>query len=115
VETKQDLQTKSYPCRDVDLKVDSINRTGFVELLAAIAEYLPEGPYLYEEDMYTDQSMDLRVQEVIREQLFAELGEEIPYACYVEIGSLENGETMLSVQAYINTETDSQKTIVIGK
>jgi GTPase len=115
VETKQDLQTKSYPCRDVDLKVDSINRTGFAELLAAIAEHLPEGPYLYDEDMYTDQSMDLRVQEVIREQLFAELGEEIPYACYVEIGSLENGETMLSVQAYINTETDSQKTILIGK
>lgn len=115
VETKQDLQSKSYPCRDVNLKVDSINRTGFAELIAAIAEHLPEGPYLYDEDMYTDQSMDLRVQEVIREQLFAELGEEIPYACYVEIGSLENGETMLSVQAYINTETDSQKTIVIGK
>lgn len=59
--------------------------------------------------------MDFRIQEVIREQLFAELGEEIPYACYVEIGSLEDTGTMLSIQAYINTETDSQKTIVIGK
>lgn len=35
--------------------------------------------------------MDLRISEVIREQLFASLGEEIPYACYVEIGSIENG------------------------
>jgi GTPase Era involved in 16S rRNA processing len=91
--------------------------------------------------------MDLRISEVIREQLFAALGEEIPYACYVEIGSIENGLEapmirgvgglvgdmlpsdfeefvpknkkgklpMLSVQAYINTETDSQKTIIIGK
>jgi GTPase Era involved in 16S rRNA processing len=84
--------------------------------------------------------MDLRISEVIREQLFAELGEEIPYACYVEIGSIENGMDeiiiptmneispesfaprnkkgklpMLSIQAYINTETDSQKTIIIGK
>lgn len=115
VETKQDLETKSYPCRAVDLKVDSINKIGFSELVDQIAAQLPEWPYLYDEDMYTDQSMDLRIQEVIREQLFAELGEEIPYACYVEVGTLENGETMLSAQVYINTETDSQKTIVIGK
>jgi GTP-binding protein Era len=59
--------------------------------------------------------MDLRIMEVIREQLFHELGEELPYACYVDIGSIENGDTLLSVQAYIHTETDSQKTIVIGK
>lgn len=84
--------------------------------------------------------MELRISEVIREQLFASLGEEIPYACYVEVGSIENGADeliiptmsefspesfapknkkgklpMLSVQAYINTETDSQKTILIGK
>jgi GTPase Era involved in 16S rRNA processing len=52
---------------------------------------------------------------MIREQLFTELGEEIPYACYVEIGSLENTDTLLKIQGYINTESDSQKTIVIGK
>jgi GTPase Era involved in 16S rRNA processing len=59
--------------------------------------------------------MELRIQEVIREQLFAELGEEIPYACYVEVGSIENGETLLSTQVYINTESESQKIIVVGK
>ncbi len=115
VETKQDLETKSYPCKDVDLKVDSINKVWFEILIEKIAEKLPEWPYLYDADMYTDQSMDLRIQEVIREQLFAELGEEIPYACYVEVGSLENGETLLSVQVYIHTESESQKTIVVGK
>ncbi len=139
IETKQDLE-KWHLGKNIDYKIDSTNKTGFEELLAAISEKLPEGPYLYDEDQYTDQTMDLRISEVIREQLFAELGEEIPYACYVEIGSIENGaddivipemseftpETfapknkkgklpMLSIQAYINTETDSQKTIVIGK
>ncbi len=139
IETKQDLE-KGYLGKNIDYKVDSTTHTGFDELLSAIAEKLPEGPYLYDEDQYTDQTMDLRISEVIREQLFAELWEEIPYACYVEIGSIENGADdiiipdmseftpesfapknkkgklpMLSVQAYINTETDSQKTIVIGK
>jgi GTPase Era involved in 16S rRNA processing len=41
--------------------------------------------------------MDLRISEVIREQLFAGLGEEIPYACYVEIGSIENGTDELII------------------
>lgn len=139
IETKQDLE-KGYLGKNIDYKIDSTNKSGFDELLTAIADKLPEGPYLYDEDQYTDQTMDLRISEVIREQLFAALGEEIPYACYVEIGSIENGADeiiipstsdltpenfapknkkgklpMLSVQAYINTETDSQKTIIIGK
>ncbi len=139
IETKQDLE-KWYLGKDIDYKIDSVGGTGFTELVDAIATLLPEGPYLYEEDQYTDQTMDLRISEVIREQLFAALGEEIPYACYVEIGSIENGADeliipdmsdltpenfvpknkkgklpMLSIQAYINTETDSQKTIIIGK
>ena len=80
-----------------------------------IAEQLPEWPYLYEADQYTDQTMELRIQEIIREQLFAELWEEIPYACYVEVGSIDDGETMLSAQVYINTESESQKIIVVGK
>ena len=115
IETKQDLQKRPHPGDNIDIQIDSINKVGFDALIAKIAEFLPEGPYLYESDYYTDQTMDLRIQEVVREQLFAELGEEIPYACYVEVGSIENGADMLSVQVYINTETDSQKTIVIGK
>lgn len=114
IETKQDLE-KWYLGKDIDLKVDSVNKLGFSELLEAIAKLLPEWPYLYEADQYTDQTMDLRISEVIREQLFAELGEEVPYACYVEIESIENGETLLKVNAYLNVEADSQKLIVIGK
>jgi GTPase len=59
--------------------------------------------------------MELRVTEVIREILFEELGEELPYACYVEIGSIENTGTMFKVQAYLNVEAESQKLIIIGK
>lgn len=114
IETKQDLE-KWYLGKNIDLKVDSVNRLGFRELVDAIARLLPEWPYLYEADQYTDQTMDLRISEVIREQLFAELGEEVPYACYVEMGSIENGETLLKINAYLNVEADSQKLIVIGK
>jgi GTPase len=136
VETKQDLE-KWYLGRDIDYRIDSIHRAGFAELIDGIMPHLPEWPYLYTSDYYTDQSTELRIQEVIREVLFEELGDEVPYACYVEIGTIEdkNPDTdwaldptippakyikkdkrpMLSIQAYINVEAESQKVIVIGK
>jgi GTP-binding protein Era len=96
IETKQDLE-KWYLGKNIDYKIDSTNQVGFDELLDAIAEKLPEWEYLYEADQYTDQTMELRISEVIREQLFASLGEEIPYACYVEVGSIENGADELII------------------
>ncbi len=60
--------------------------------------------------------MDLRISEVIREQLFLELGDEIPYACYVDVEQIDNDDpTLMRIQAYVNVEADSQKVIVIGK
>lgn len=122
VETKQDLPNKSYPQKGVDLRIDSTTKKGFDNLIEKILEQLPEGGFLYSSDYYTDQSMDLRISEVIREQLFLELGDEVPYACYVEItqleekwGTPEKPNPMLSIQAYINVESESQKIIVIGK
>ena len=118
VETKGDLP-KGYLGRDIDIAIDSMNRKGFDELISKISEYLPEWDYLYSPEYYTDQPMDLRITEVIREVLFSELGEEVPYASYVEVAQieekLEGREPMLAIQAYVNVETESQKVIVIGK
>lgn len=140
IETKQDLTNKSYPQKDVDLRIDSVARTGFDVLIEKISGLLPEGPFLYDPEYYTIQSRELRISEIIREQLFLELGDEIPYACFVEVTSIEEksyqshmkdswdnrvsmpitnnkepGTNMLSIMAYIHVESDSQKTIVIGK
>lgn len=114
VETKQDLK-KSYPGKSIDFAINSLTREGFDALIDHIASLLPEWPYLYDEDYYTDQSMDFRISEMIREVLFQELGDEIPYASYIEVSSIENEEWLLSVHAYIHTETESQKRILIGK
>ena len=78
-------------------------------------EHLPEGPYLYESDYYTIQTMEFRIQEAIREQLFLELGEEIPYASYVEVDHIENTDTLMKIHAYVHVESESQKIIMIGK
>jgi GTPase len=116
---KEEEKSSFFHHEDVGIRIDSTTKQGFDELLEQISSHLPEEPYLYSPDYYTDQSMDLRIAEVIREQLFLSLGDEIPYACYVEVTQIEEKsdkkEPMLSIQAYINVEAESQKVIVIGK
>ena len=41
--------------------------------------------------------------------------EEIPHSTYVEIEEIEEEENLLKIQAYVYTETDSQRYIVVGK
>lgn len=114
VQTKKDVPA-GYPHKKVDFSVSSITQEWFKELLDHITSLLPEGPFLYDEDYYTDQNMNLRIAEIIREQLFLTLGEEVPYATFVEVTEIEEKENLMKIMAYVTTETDSQKYIVIGK
>lgn len=94
----------------------SDKESGFSPLLAKIRELLPEGPLLYDPDYYTDQSMSLRISEVVREQAFLQLDEEVPHALYVDVETVEETpKGDLKVLAYLHVEKDSQKRILIGK
>lgn len=115
IETKQDASNKSYPGKNIDVHIDSISGVGIDALLEKIIPHLPEWPYLYESDYYTDQPMEFRIQEAIREQIFASATEELPYATYVEVEHIESGDQNMRIHAYIYTESESQKKIIIGK
>ena len=73
--------------------------------------------HLYPEEYYTDQEVDFRIAEIIREQAMNRLHEELPHAIYVDIADMEwrkNGKE-LWVRAFLVVERDSQKGMVIGK
>ena len=53
--------------------------------------------------------------EMIREQLFLQYKQEIPYSCEVVIDSFKEEETILRIRAIIYTERPTQKSIIIGK
>lgn len=91
--------------------------TNIDEVLRAIYKVVPEGEILYPEEFYTDQEVDFRISEIIREQAINRLYEEIPHAIYVDIADMEwrrNGKE-LWVRAFLCVEKDSQKGMVIGK
>ena len=85
-------------------------------LTAAILEHLPHGPPLFPKDMDTDRTTEFRAAETIREKLFEQLHQEVPYGLTVEVehlSKLENGRWHM--HALIWLERDSHKPIVIGK
>jgi GTP-binding protein Era len=58
-------------------------------LFQILAPYLPEGPWLHDEDALTDRSERFLAGEIVREKLFRLTGDELPYSCTVQIDRFE--------------------------
>ncbi len=99
------------------LEISAKEDTGINELLKALYDIAPEAPNLYPEEYYTDQEVDFRIAEIVREQAINRLRDEIPHSIYVDISDMEwrkNGKE-LWVRAFLVVERESQKGMVIGK
>jgi GTP-binding protein Era len=89
---------------------------GVADLKAALAEAMPEGPWLYPEDEVSDATDRMIAAELTREQIVNQLHQELPYATAVETETWEDrpdGSTAIRQQVLV--ARDSQKAIVIGK
>lgn len=85
-------------------------------LVATIAQRLPLSPPMFPPDMVTDRAEPFLASELIREQLFHQLGQELPYSAAVVVERFEEHDSgALSIGAYIAVERESQKAIVIGR
>jgi GTP-binding protein Era len=90
--------------------------TGVGPLAARLAELVPEGPLLYPPDERTDQPSEVHLAELIREQVLRRTREELPHAVEVAIEEMTTREDgLVEIAAQIWSETESQKSILIGK
>ena len=85
------------------------------ELLRVVREALPEGPAAYPEDQLTDRDERFFAAELLREKIFEELGQEVPYRCEVVIDSFKEEGRLRRIEATILVERASQKAIVLGR
>ncbi|HYG96671.1 MAG TPA: GTPase Era [Solirubrobacterales bacterium] len=89
---------------------------GVPPLLERLAELVPEGPYMYPPEDRSDQSSELLLAELIREQVLNRTRQEIPHSVEVSVLELEPREDgLVTVRAEIWVETESQKGILIGR
>lgn len=89
---------------------------GVPPLLERLGELVPEGPYMYPSEDRSDQSSELLLAELIREQVLNRTRQEIPHSVEVSVQEVEPREDgLVLVVAEIWAETESQKRILIGK
>ncbi len=85
------------------------------ELKKVIREYLPVAPALFGPDDFTDRTERFMATEFIREKVFRQLGDELPYATNVVIDKYEELGSLHRIFASIIVEKASQKAILIGE
>jgi len=88
---------------------------GTDELLTTVARYLPEGPPVFDADDITDRSERFMASEILREKLFRNLGEELPYGIAVEIEKFEQEGELRRIHAAVIVDRAGHRAIVIGK
>jgi len=100
------------------LLLSALKGVGVEGLLNALKERMPIGQPFYPDDLYTDHPVRFIAAEIVREKVFKQMQQEIPYSTAVEIeeyrdATPENPVTV--IKAAIVVERDAQKAMVIGK
>lgn len=116
VYTKSDLKSKINISKwENTIKISSLNKNWFPELLEKIKSHLKIQTILFPEEYYTKQDIYFRISEIIREKVFLNTKEELPHSIYVWVEEIDDKEEILRIVAYIYTETESQKYIIVWK
>lgn len=117
VASKADLRPAAAPEAGVDFPVSARTGAGVEALLAAVVERLPVAPPFYDDpDQLTDRSLRWLAAECIREAVFEELAQELPYSTAVELESFDESQPgLVRIRAQLLVERDSQKRIVVGR
>ena len=124
VEKETLLETIDMYRNEFDFKaiipISALNNKDLTVVFEEIEKFLPEGPKLYDEDEYTDQTSRQLVEEIIREKALRLLNEEVPHGIFVETEKMElsettKGEEIYNIEATIYCLREGHKGIIIGK
>ena len=105
-----------YDFREI-VPLSAATGDGVGRLLDLIRDAMPEGPKLFPDEMFTDNSERFIAAEIVREKILELTHREIPYAAAVTVDSFKEDEekNRIRIAATITVEKDSQKGILIGK
>jgi GTPase len=87
---------------------------GMGPLREHLATLMPEGPFLFPAEDRSDQSEDVMLAELIREQVLRRTFQEVPHSVEVKVDEIEDRGAVTAVRALVWVEAESQKGILIG-
>jgi len=95
--------------------VSALTGNGCEEILPEIIDLLPEHPPFFPKDQLTDKPEKFFVEEILREQIFENYKQEVPYSTQVVLDEFKEDDKIIRIRAEIYVERKSQKGIIIGK
>src|SRR5690606_35517294 len=106
---------QAYPELHDIIPVSAVTGVNLDRILEAVKALLPIHPPFFPADEFTDRTERFFASEILREKIFLNYAEEIPYSCEVGITAFKEEPNIIRISALIFVERDSQKGIVIGK
>lgn len=97
------------------IPISALKETNIEELVKLIKTYLPEGPRYYPVTMVSDHPKTFSIAETVREKIFLNLSEEIPYSIGVYTEEIVESEDKLKARIVVLVSRESQKGIIIGE
>ncbi|HEY9008182.1 GTPase Era [Ohtaekwangia sp.] len=85
------------------------------DLFPKLLSLMPNHPPYFPQDEFTDRTERFFASEIIREKIFLNYDQEIPYSAEVSVQAFKEDENIIRISAVIYVERDSQKGILIGK
>ena len=97
------------------IPVSAEKRDGVDEFIAALIPLMQESPLLYPDDAVSDESVESRIPEIVRESALEELSDELPHSLAATLTDIVREGNRTKVFVSLIVERDSQKGIIIGK
>jgi GTPase len=112
-ETLAFFKQQAY-CKDA-IAISALKNSNVDSLLKKVTELLPEGQPFFADDEMTDLPTRFFVGEMIREKIYEQYDEEIPYHTTVLVQEFKEKTTLIKIQADIIVQRDTQKGIILGE
>jgi GTPase len=88
--------------------------SGVPALVDHLAGLLPEGPFYFPPEEFSDQREHVMLAELVREQVLHRTRQEVPHSVEVHVEEIHHQHDLVVVRAFLWVETESQKGILIG-
>lgn len=88
---------------------------GIDKLRESLIRALPESPFFYPADDLAVQPVRFFVEELIRETVFEEYEQEVPYSTVARVEEFREDRTPVYIRATLYVERESQKPIIVGR
>ena len=105
--------SKEYDFKEI-IPISALEKDNIDDLIKTIKKYLPDGDKYYDEEYYTDKSINFMVSELVREKVLRLTNEEVPHAVTCIVESFEESEKSVHINVLIIVEREGIKRILVG-